>query len=326
MRAERLMALLFTLQQRRGATAAELADALEVSERTIHRDVGALLAAGVPIWTEQGRAGGIRLLDGWRTRLDGLTAQEATALFAVGVPQALAQLGMSTAAAAGQAKLSATLPEQLRVRVQHVADRFHLDTPGWFRRPEEAAQLSTVAAALWDQHRLLVSYGRGEQLVERKLEPLGLVLKAGTWYLVAGVADTIRTYRVARIAEATQLAERFDRPPDFELVDWWQRSSATFEQSLLRETVHIRLSPSGVRALPAVTDREAALAAIEAASEADEHGWRELALAVESQEVALSQLVGLGTEVEILAPTALRAALADLGNRIAARNAPPQEP
>src|SRR5688572_20157374 len=202
-RASRLVTLLFTLQRLRSATAAELARELEVSERTIYRDVAALSAAGVPLWTEPGRGGGIRMLEGWRTRLDGLTAQEAAAIFAVGAPQVLAELGMSAALAGAQAKLLATLPADLREHARAVAERFHLDAPGWFHTPQQVTQLAAVAEAVWDQQRVRVTYrrrhhaggwkpaepaepaGRVRGAVERTLDPLGLVLKAGTWYLAA---------------------------------------------------------------------------------------------------------------------------------------------
>jgi predicted DNA-binding transcriptional regulator YafY len=237
-RASRLVTLLFTLQRLRGATAAELARELEVSERTIYRDVAALSAAGVPLWTEPGRGGGIRLLDGWRTRLDGLTAQEAAAIFAVGAPQVLAELGMSAALAGAQAKLLATLPADLREHARAVAQRFHLDAPGWFHTPQQVTQLAAVAEAVWDQQRLRVGYRRGrDQVVERTLDPLGLVLKAGTWYVAGRVEGTVRTYRVDRIADAHPTGERFERPVDFDLAEWWAGAAARFEGQMLRTTV-----------------------------------------------------------------------------------------
>src|SRR5688500_14950792 len=230
MRAERLVALLFTLQSRRSATIAELAAALEVSERTMHRDIAALQATGVPVWTETGRNGGVRLMDGWRTRLDGLTSREAVAIFAMGVPRALAELGLGTAVSAAHAKVSATLPAPLRDQAQHVAQRFHLDAPGWFKREDETEHLADVARAVWEQHQLRITYG--ERKVERVPDPLGLVLKAGVWYLVARIDGTTRTYRVSRIAAVEELDERFDRPTDFDLATWWQQSSTQFERSL----------------------------------------------------------------------------------------------
>jgi predicted DNA-binding transcriptional regulator YafY len=326
-RAGRLVALLLTLQQRRRATAAELAAALEVSVRTVYRDVAALQAAGVPLWAEPGPGGGLRLVDGWRTRLDGLTAQEAAALFLGGAPAALAELGLGTVLAAAQAKVLATLPAELRGPAVRIRERFHLDAPGWFHHPEDLPHLATVADAVWERHRLDVRYRRGSTEVARLLEPLGLVLKAGVWYLVAGAVDpersAVRTYRVARIRAATVREERFARPEDFDLAAWWARAASDFDRSILRGRVRLRLGPQGLRLLPHLTGSAAATAAIAAAGPPDAAGWRELELAVENEDVALSQLTGLGDEVEVLAPVSLRAALAAVGAAMARRNAPP---
>ncbi len=314
------MALLFTLQSRRSATIAELAEALGVSERTMHRDVAALRDTGVPLWTEPGRHGGVRLVDGWRSRLDGLTSREAVAIFAMGVPRALAELGLGTAVSAAHAKVSATLPAALREQAQHLAQRFHLDAPGWFRREDEAGHLAAVARAVWEQRRTLVSYRRGDGLVERVLDPLGLVLKAGVWYLVAGIGDGARTYRVGRIEAVELLDERFERPAGFDLVSWWERSSAQFERSLQRARVRVRLSPAGARALPRVVDADLAVAALEQAGPPGPDGWTEVDLPLEEPEIAAGQLLGLGVEVEVVEPPAVRAAFADAARRMADRH------
>ncbi|GAB3459539.1 YafY family protein [Actinophytocola sediminis] len=314
------MTLLFLLQQRRRATAAELAEALAVSERTVYRDVAALESVGIPLWTEQGRAGGIRLMDGWRTRLDGLTSKEAVAIFALDVPAVLAELGLGSALTGARAKVLATLPAGLRDYAQQIGDRFHLDAPGWFHRPEEVSQLAAVASAVADARRLRVRYGRADRTVDRLLEPLGVVVKAGVWYLVARPVpgDVPRTYRVARIMSVAE-DEVFQRPP-FDLVSWWAETSARFERSLLRERVHLRLSPRARRALPEVTDPDAAAEALAAAGPPDADGWCALDLPVESEQVALSQLCALGADVEVIAPPSLRTAMAALGQAITARN------
>ncbi|MET0234845.1 MAG: YafY family protein [Kibdelosporangium sp.] len=317
MRAERLVALLFTLQSKRSATIAELAAALEVSERTMHRDIAALQATGVPVWTETGRNGGVRLVDGWRTRLDGLTSREAVAIFAMGVPRALAELGLGTAVSAAHAKVSATLPAPLREQAQHVAQRFHLDAPGWFRKEDETKHLADVARAVWEQQQTRITYGRGDGTVERVLDPLGLVLKAGVWYLVARTDGSIRTYRVSRITAVEHLDEPFDRPADFDLAGWWQRSSAQFERSLQRVQVRARLSPAGVRALPSILDTELATQALEQAGPPGPDGWTEVEVGLERPDIAAGQLLGLGVEIEILAPLAVRAAFADAARRMA---------
>ncbi|WP_103380905.1 helix-turn-helix transcriptional regulator [Pseudonocardia dioxanivorans] len=321
MRASRLIAMLFVLQRRRSATAAELAAELAVSERTIYRDVAALVEAGVPLWTEGGHGGGIRLVEGWRTRLDGLTAQEAAAVLA---PQLLSALGMGSALLAAQSKVLATLPPDLGEHARRIAERVHLDAPGWFQDPGDPPHLATLARAVWSEQRVRIGYRRGfgddASTVERVVEPLGLVLKAGVWYLVAGVGGDVRTYRAAKVVTVDPTGESFTRPAEFDLPGWWAESAARFAASMLRETVRLRLTPRGLRALPHVTDADAATAAVATAGPPDEEGCREVTLEVESVEVAAGQLVALAGEVEALEP-GLRALLAAHGRRLQENNA-----
>lgn len=315
------MALVFTLQSRRNATIAELAESLGVSERTMHRDVAALRDLGVPVWTEAGRNGGIRLVDGWRTRIDGLTSREAVALFAMGAPRALAELGLGTAVSAAHAKVSATLPAPLREQAQHISERFHLDAPAWFRRSEETEHLAGMARAVWEQRRLRVSYRRSDRTVERELDPLGLVLKAGVWYLVARADGNLRTYRVSRVTGTEELDDHFERPAGFDLAGWWEHSSAQFEKSLQRVPVRVRLGPFGARSLPALIDTDLAVSALDNAGPPDTEGWREVELPLEEDsQIAAGQLLALGTDVEVIGPPAVRAAFADTARRMADRH------
>ncbi|MEV6610879.1 YafY family protein [Kutzneria sp. NPDC051319] len=320
MRAERLVALLFTLYSKRSATVAELAAALDVSERTMHRDIAALRDAGVPLWTEAGRHGGVRLVDGWRTHLDGLTSREAVAMFAMGVPQALADLGLGTAMSAAHAKLFATLPPALREQAQAMAQRFHLDAPSWFRPADDTEHLAAIARAVWEQRRVEIAYGRSGKTVQRTLQPLGIVLKAGVWYLVAEVDGDLRTYRVARIEAVAETDQRFERPPDFDLVAWWEQSSAQFEQSLRTVPVRIRLSPYGMRALPKILDPDAAVKALEQAGPPASDGWTEVTVELEEATIAAGQLIALGDEVEVLGPAETRAAFVAVVRRMASRH------
>ncbi|MGW4060374.1 helix-turn-helix transcriptional regulator [Amycolatopsis sp. NPDC004747] len=322
MKAERLVALLFTLQRRRSATAAELAAELGVSERTMHRDLAALREAGVPLWTEQGRHGGFRLVDGWRSGLDGLTAREAVALFALGVPSALAGLGLDTASSAARAKVSAGMPAELREQAALVAGRFHLDAPGWFGSADEPPALATVVEAVWSRQRLSVSYRRRDKVATRELEPLGLVLKAGVWYLVARVVpdDALRTYRVSRILTAAAQDTTFDRPPDFDLPAWWRASSATFEQVARPVRARARLAPAAVRELRRVFGGEHLADTVVSLGPPEADGWAEAELALEDGDIGLGQLVALSPGVEVLDPPELRAALAAIGAELAARN------
>jgi predicted DNA-binding transcriptional regulator YafY len=221
----------------------------------------------------------------------------------------------------------ATLPASLRERAQQLGERFHLDAPGWFHHEEPLAHLAQVASAVWRQRRLRVRYRSADAPVARLLEPLGLVLKAGVWYAVAAVVDSgdrpVRSYRVSRIVEAELTGEEFERPPGFDLAEFWARSSAEFDRSILRDRIRIRVAQHALRILAAHTDRAAAAEAIAAAGPPDAEGWIELELAVESVSVARHQITALGGDVEVLDPPSLRAALAEIGEKMAARNAAP---
>ncbi|TDC21602.1 YafY family transcriptional regulator [Streptomyces sp. 8K308] len=320
MRAARLIRLVLLLQDRRAMTAAELAAELEVSERTVARDVQALSEAGIPVYADRGRAGGYRLVGGYRTRLTGLGRSEAEALFLSGVPSALRDMGLADAASAAQLKVSAALLPELRSAPDTAAQRFHLDAPGWWQPPETPALLPAVAEAVWDDLRVQVTYRRGDGAeVSRVLDPYGLVLKAGTWYLAARPANAphLRVYRVSRLLTVTATGERFTRDESFDLPGFWTDHAAAFARSILRAEVRIRLSPVGARVLPHVTDREAAAEAEAAASPPDADGWVTTTLAVESEEVAYSQLLSLGPDAIVLAPTSLRDALAAAARRMA---------
>jgi predicted DNA-binding transcriptional regulator YafY len=308
-RASRLLSILLMLHTRGRVSAQQLADELEVSLRTIYRDVDALNGAGIPVYATRGRAGGFQLLDGYRTRLTGLTADEADALFLAGLPGAAADLGLGSTLAATQLKLLAALPPELRERAARIRDRFHLDAPGWLREAEELPSLATVADAVWTQHRLHVRYERSNRaVVDRVLEPLGLVLKAGTWYLVASVpADHRgpRTYRVSRVHAAAALDESFERPTGFDLEAHWAGYQRDYEQRLFHDTATIRLSPAG-RQLLFLIGAAAARAGHAAMSEPDADGWATTTVPTESVKHAHHALLQLGADVEVVAPAELR--------------------
>ncbi|GHC66009.1 helix-turn-helix transcriptional regulator [Streptomyces flavofungini] len=320
MRAARLIKMVLLLQARASMTAAELAEELEVSERTITRDAQALSEAGVPVYADRGRTGGYRLIGGYRTRLTGLARSEAEALFLSGVPGALREMGLEDAASAARLKVSAALLPSLRDASQSASQRFHLDAPGWFQETPAPDLLPAVADAVWDDRRLIARYRRQDSEVGRELEPYGLVLKAGVWYLCARVPDS-GSYRVYRIDRFTSVEpsgdDRFARDEDFDLPGFWEERAAQFARAILRDNAVLRLSPDGARQLPYVTDRAAAHEALTDA-EPDERGWVTITLPVESAVVAYSQLLTLGPEVEVLGPPELRDRLAATATRMAA--------
>ncbi|MEU9557583.1 helix-turn-helix transcriptional regulator [Streptomyces fumanus] len=323
MRAARLIKMVLLLQSRPSMTAAELARELEVSERTVTRDAQALSEAGVPVYADRGRAGGYRLIGGYRTRLTGLARGEAEALFLSGVPGALRDMGLADAASAARLKVSAALLPSLRDASRTAAQRFHLDAPGWFTEPETPELLPAVADAVWDDRRITARYRRGEREVERELEPYGLVLKAGVWYLCARVAraageGAFRVYRIDRFRSVAAGEERFARDEGFDLPGFWAERAEQFALSILRAEVVLRLSPEGVRHLPYAVDPPAARRALDAAGPPGPDGWLTVTLPVESAEVAHSQLRALGPEAEVLAPEELRTRFAADARRLAA--------
>ena len=305
MRASRLLSLLMLLQSRGRVSAQALAQALEVSVRTIHRDVDELSAAGVPIWADRGRLGGFQLQPGWRTRVDGLTAPEAQAMFLGGLPGPATELGLGEAMASAQLKLLAALPEGWREDARRVSARFHLDPIDWYRGPSATDHLPLVAQAVWSERRLSMRYESWKGEVRRSVDPLGLVLKAGVWYLAARVGNGVRTYRLSNILELEVGDESFERPPDFDLAAWWLASTRRFEKELAVDTAQLRVSAAGMKAL---RDLGAAVAqAAEAsASEADEAGWRRVTIPIESIAHAAQQVLRLGAQAEVLKPAALR--------------------
>ncbi len=319
MRAARLIKMVLLLQSRPAMTAAELARELEVSERTVTRDAQALSEAGVPVYADRGRAGGYRLVGGYRTRLTGLHRGEAEALFLSGVPGALREMGLEDAASAARLKVSAALLPSLRDASRTAAQRFHLDAPNWFKEPQTPALLPAVADAVWDDRRITARYRRGEDEVVRELEPYGLVLKAAVWYLCARVTGgaSFRVYRIDRFTAVDPGEERFEREPEFDLPAFWGERAEQFARSILRARVVVRLSPDGVRRLPHVLDSLSAREALEEAGAADGGGWVTVDLPVESEEVAHTQLTGLGPEVEVLAPESLRERFAEDARRLA---------
>jgi predicted DNA-binding transcriptional regulator YafY len=319
MRASRLLSILMLLQLRGRLTAETLAEEFEVSVRTIYRDIDQLSAAGVPVYADRGPGGGFALLDGYRTRLTGLTAPEAEALFLAGLPGPAADLGLGETMAAAQLKLLSALPAGWGADARRVSEAFHLDAADWYRRAEPVALLPEVARAIWARRRIAVEYESWEKLVTRVLDPLGLVLKAGAWYLVARAGDDLRTYKVSAIQSFSEHDETFERPAGFDLAAWWAASLERFEVSLRTAEARVRLSPMGLRRM--IVFGPEAQALVRAAPEGPD-GWREATIPTERAEVAAAQFLALGRHVEVLAPAALRERVRELAEEVAARHAP----
>ncbi|WP_027549581.1 YafY family protein [Bradyrhizobium sp. Cp5.3] len=319
MRASRLLSILTTLQARGQVTAPELADACEVSVRTIYRDIDALAAAGVPVYADRGAEGGYRLLDGYRVRLNGLSQSEAEALFLTGLPGPAAALGLDAAMMAAQTKLMAALPASLRQDAGRMQERFHLDAPGWFGEAEEPKHLRAIAGALLQGTLIKIRYQSWRAKKQRRVAPLGLVLKAGSWYLAGEVDGSVRTYRVARVLDCTVLSDRFDRPANFGLAAYWQAATLRLEAELHPDVATVRLSPFGVKLLDALSQPYVkARTRLEETIDAD--GWRIAHVPIgKTVWHAAAELLRLGPEAEVLEPAELRAKMIQLTQAMAAR-------
>jgi predicted DNA-binding transcriptional regulator YafY len=329
-RADRLVSLVLLLQARRRTTAQALARELEVSVRTVYRDLEALSAAGVPVLTESGPGGGCQLLDGYRFPLRGLRPEEAEALLILGVPGVISELGLDGAIIAAQ--------RQIRVTAGRVKDAalVHLDMPRWFRGQEEVPHLRTLAEALRRRQHLALGYPRGDgpagdgpgsdrprgdgpagdgpvgdgaagPAATRVVGPLGLVNKAGAWYLVAATrGGRIAVFRAGRISSARVLMDKpFERPADFELPEFWERWSAEFTSTRPRLRVRLRASPEALAVFGEIFG-DGARPALDAALPPDEQGWQVVTLSFEHELAAAHRLAGFGGLVEVLSPSSVR--------------------
>ncbi|MER7008288.1 YafY family protein [Dactylosporangium sp. NPDC000555] len=305
MRASRLLSTLLMLQTRGRLTAQQIADELEVSVRTVYRDIEALSASGVPVYADRGPAGGFQLLDGYRTSLTGLTIDEAAALFLAGGATA-GDLGLGPTLEAARLKLLASLPAEQRSRAGRIQERVHVDAPGWFRDPEAPPHLDAVATAVWEQRRIDVRYRKWDQTsVERTLDPLGLVLKGTAWYLIARGRSRVNGYRISRIDEIAVRDEAFERPADFDLRRYWLEWSDRLQQTLYSGGfATVRLGPRAARIwwmLGPVAER-----ALRETGEPDGDGWLRVVMPIESFEHARIDLGRFGPDVEVLEPPELR--------------------
>ncbi|WP_169952595.1 YafY family protein [Microbispora sp. H11081] len=325
MRASRLLSILLLLQSRGRLTARQLAAELEVSVRTIYRDVESLHAAGIPLYGEAGHEGGYRLMDGFRTRLTGLTEGEAGALSLAGLRGPAADLGLGALLAAAELKIEAALPAGLREQARLVREHFHLDAPGWYYDGDRSPHLPEVAEAVWNARVVRVRYRRWTEPreVERRLEPYGLVLKAGKWYVVARCDGALRTYRVGQILALTVTGETFERPEGFDLADHWREHLAGFRSRLVRGHAVIRLSERGRERLGEVMSSVVATAVAGTAGPPDERGWVTATVPIESVTHARTEFLKLGAEVEVLEPAELRDEMEATARALAALYLPP---
>jgi predicted DNA-binding transcriptional regulator YafY len=289
MRADRLLSILLLLQMHARLTARYLAKRLEVSQRTILRDMEALGAAGVPVVADRGAGGGWRLVDGYKTNVSGLNDSEIQALFVTRPSKLLADLHLDKASDAALVKLLSVLPAVNRRGAELAWQRIHIDVSGWNRSRDPVPHLPLLQKALWSDRRIRMMYEREDCVSERVLDPLGLVAKGAVWYLVAAVDADIRSYRVSRVREATILDESFVRPPDFDLAAFWERSSEMFRERLPRFVVVARVDAEAMPLLKAMI-RFGGI---------DEISGDRVTMHFDTEEVARINLLGFGDAVEI---------------------------
>ncbi len=310
MRADRLLAVLLLLQRRKLVTIAELARRLEVSPRTVHRDLEALGAAGMPVYSQPGRNGGVGMLESYRTDLTGLSLGEAELLPLLGLGDALTAMGLRSSLAQTEAKVLAALPEAQRERAEDMRRKIHVDLGAWWHGTEAVEQMSSLTQAVFTSHRVRITYARPgrDRPVERTLDPLGLVLKSGVWYIVA-VADGSaepRTYRASRVLSIDVLDEYFEPPQGFDLAAFWSARSTEFERTGTSFQCVVRAAPHATQALRGDI-------------EPPDEPWTRFELTFGTKHHALRRLLSFGDEVIVEAPDELRAEIARVATEVAAR-------
>jgi predicted DNA-binding transcriptional regulator YafY len=311
MRADRLLSIMLLLQTYRRMTAHDLADRLEVSERTIHRDMESLSAAGVPVVAERGIGGGWSLMGEYRTNLTGLNEAEIQALFLTRSPRLLDDLGLGKAAEAAFIKLFATIPPAMRRDAESASQRIYVDGAGWNQNAESVPLLPLLQDAVWRERRLKFRYQRGFDCeVERVVDPLGLVAKGGAWYLVAAIDGDIRNYRISRVIEAEITDQSFVRPEAFDLVAHWRQSAVEFKSKLPRYPVTVRVHPEAFNKIY-IIGRFSRVEGVDPPDEADEEGWRRASICFQFEDDAAECLLGFADQIEVLEPRELRQKLVE---------------
>ncbi|MCC7451061.1 MAG: YafY family transcriptional regulator [Anaerolineae bacterium] len=303
MRADRLVSIMLLLQTHPRLSTRELAARLEVSERTVHRDMEALSAAGVPVVAERGAKGGWLLLEPYQTNLTGLTDAEIQALFLTTPDKLLTDLGLRQAYSAALIKLQAALPTMQRQDAADIRERILIDLPGWRPSQGEERCFRPIQAAVLNNRRLRMAYERGNgTTVDREVDPLGLVAKGRVWYLIALVEDNIRTYRVSRVQHAVMLDESARRPPGFDLPQFWAKSSQDFVANLPRYPAVLRVHPDWIERIP----NWWRFGRVEHVDPPDETGWYMVRVTFEVLDEAAGSVLACGPYAQVIEPDELR--------------------
>jgi predicted DNA-binding transcriptional regulator YafY len=316
MRADRLLSLLMLLQSKGRMNATELAEELEVSVRTVYRDIDALSVAGVPVYGEVGREGGFALLDSYRTSLTGLTDEELRVLFMLRIPEPLEDLGISTELKKALLKLSAAIPEARRSLEVDFRLRVHMDFTGWEQRIAPLPQLQPIYRAIRQDLRLIIRYQPMFGIImEKWTDPYGLVAKGGDWHLVCSSGRKISVYRVSELLDVRVGEEKFDRPADFDVAVYWKEWCRKRSESSEAYLVTLRVYPA---LIPYLSQVFGSTLPKQTLQDGGSEGMV-LHLHFESLEAARRDLLPLGGSVQVLAPRALRISIQDYAEQILLR-------
>lgn len=303
MRADRLLTILLLLQNKGKQTTKELAEELEVTPRTVHRDMESLSSAGIPIIADRGKNGGWRLLDQYKTNLTGLKSTELKSLFLSPSVQLLKDLGIAKDWSDAREKLLASIPASFHQEAHDVWDRIHIDTSSWRQSPQKIEAFQTLQEAIWEEKKLLIVYERADgETRERLVNPLGLVAKSSTWYLIASVHDEIRNYRASRILSACKTEETFIRPEGFQLSQHWEDSTQSFLKALPTYEVDVELSPSIIHRMT-FTGR---FVKVIKQNEPLDDGWIPASLCFDTEQEAAHYTLGFGKDIRIIRPKSLK--------------------
>jgi predicted DNA-binding transcriptional regulator YafY len=314
MRADRLISILLLLQVHSRITAHDLARRFEVSERTIHRDMEALSAIGIPVVAERGVGGGWGFIENYRTNLTGLNNEEIRALFLAKPDRLLEDLGLEKASKAASIKLLAALPAAGRSIAEYARQRIHIDLGGWNGSLEPISALPRIQVGIWNTRKISFDYERGAgcESVARIVDPLGLVAKGTAWYLMAGIDGVIRSYRVSRMKNVEVSDQSCVRPPDFDLARAWDESMTAFKQSVPRYEATFLVDSETLPRL-AYSGRFSRIGRVEPHGK---NGWNRVRMTFQFEWEACEFATGLGTRLVVLEPLKLRELVISQARRI----------
>ncbi|WP_163530012.1 helix-turn-helix transcriptional regulator [Halobacillus ihumii] len=315
MKAERMIKILILLQYGTTISTPTLARELEVSERTIHRDMESLHAAGIPIFSERGKSGGWRLVDGWKQKLSWLKEKEVLTLFLPHAEKLLSDLNIDASIVELKDKLALSLPQPSREQALNLWERIYVDMGTWRDKSIDLSPaMNVLQEAVMNEQRVRLHYKKANgETKEVSIKPLGLVAKGSTWYVAAlNERDDYRNYKVERILQAVLLEEYFERPSHFKLADYWEESKKDFVQNLPEFHVKVEASPSA-------RERIMFTGRFVQSSHSDklkENGWTEMELIFPTEEEAVNFLLGFGDQLKVLSPEYLVDRITERARRV----------